>query len=67
MMSGDFENLIDCDLIYYSEGALAQNLVIQFADKAVGVLELSEELFKHGMTDVRYMRLWQEMMNEVGH
>ncbi|UNI16315.1 hypothetical protein JDV02_002756 [Purpureocillium takamizusanense] len=46
------------------EGALAQSLFVQFADRAVNFLALLQDLFIIGRTDARYMRIWQDVMSE---
>lgn len=48
-----------------AEGALAQSLFVQFADRAVDFVALLQDLFAIACTDARYMRIWQDVMSEV--
>ncbi|CAK7226462.1 hypothetical protein SBRCBS47491_006240 [Sporothrix bragantina] len=49
------------------EGALAQSLYFQFADRAVTPNEPLEALYRKGLLDSRYMRLWQDIAIEQIH
>ncbi|KAJ6441650.1 LOW QUALITY PROTEIN: HET domain-containingprotein [Purpureocillium lavendulum] len=46
------------------EGALAQSLFVQFADRAVDFLVLLQDLYAIASRDARYMRIWQDVMTE---
>ena len=50
----------------FEEGALAQSLYFQFADRAVPVLEPLQSLFEEGLRDARLMRIWMDISSEVG-
>jgi hypothetical protein len=52
-------------MIGISEGALAQTLFFQFADKAVTAQQALEQLFQQGRNDLRYMRIWIDVFTEV--
>lgn len=52
-------------MIGIPEGALAQTLFFQFADKAVTSQEALEQLFQQGLNDARYMRIWIDIFTEV--
>ncbi|AEO64793.1 uncharacterized protein THITE_2086288 [Thermothielavioides terrestris NRRL 8126] len=47
------------------EGALAQTLFFQFADKAVTAQQALEQLFQQGRNDLRYMRIWIDVFTEA--
>lgn len=47
------------------EAALAKNLYIQFKDKAVSTMTLIVKLYEISVKDVRYLCIWQDVMNEV--
>ncbi|CAK7212754.1 hypothetical protein SCUCBS95973_001570 [Sporothrix curviconia] len=49
------------------EGALAQSLYFQFADRAVTPNEPLEALYQKGLLDARYMRLWKDIAIEQVH
>ncbi|KND93687.1 hypothetical protein TOPH_01923 [Tolypocladium ophioglossoides CBS 100239] len=46
------------------EGALGNSLYIQFADRAVDSSALLLQLFEAGREDLRYLRMWQDVMTE---
>ncbi|CAK7206491.1 hypothetical protein SEUCBS139899_009287 [Sporothrix eucalyptigena] len=49
------------------EGALAQSLYFQFADKAITPTEPMEALYRKSLSDARYMRIWQDVAIEQVH
>ncbi|KAG8422117.1 hypothetical protein J3459_010702 [Metarhizium acridum] len=46
------------------EGALARTLQIQYADKAGNNIAMLTDLWTLGKQDSRYMRIWQDVLNE---
>ncbi len=40
-------------------------MCIQFEDKAVAASDLMRDLYLEGMKDMRLLRIWQDLLNEV--
>ena len=55
------------DFANYSEGALAQSLYFQFADRAISLSQPLDAVYRKGLLDARYMRLWQDIFVEKIH
>ncbi|KAM3522899.1 hypothetical protein NHJ13051_005424 [Beauveria bassiana] len=47
------------------EAVLPNNLCVQFQDKAVAVSALMQDLYLQGMKDMRFLRIWHDLLNEV--